>query len=200
MTCSPRSTPSSPTIGKRSSRPRLTSLDPAAAARRRDARRLEARLQQHAEQDDRRVDKSDKENRSAIQPRPHHRQRTTTAIVDVVPGSPADKAGIGPNMKLLGVNGRKFDEDLLKDAIAATPTTKGVELLLENASYFITEKLDYDGGPRFPHLERVEETPDILDKILAPRANRRRKIGRKSAAFSCGRITMDVIAAYSIAA
>ena len=72
-------------------------------------------------------------------------------------------------MKLVAVNGRKFDEDLLKDAIAATPTTKGVELLLENASYYITAKLDYDGGPRFPHLERVDPSPDILDKIIAPR-------------------------------
>jgi predicted metalloprotease with PDZ domain len=91
------------------------------------------------------------------------------AIIDVVPGSPADKAGIGPSMKVVAVNGRKFDEDLLKDAVAATPTTKGVELLLENASYYINAKLNYDGGPRYPHLERVDSSPDILDKIIAPR-------------------------------
>ena len=90
-------------------------------------------------------------------------------IVDVVPGSPADKAGLGPNMKIIAVNGRKFDEDLLKDAVAATPKTKSIELLLENASYYTTAKLDYDGGPRNPHLERVESMPDILDKIIAPR-------------------------------
>ena len=92
-------------------------------------------------------------------------------IIDVVPGSPADKAGIGPNMKIVAVNGRRFDEDRLKDAIAATPTTKGIELLLENASYFTTVKLDYVGGPRFPHLERVETSPDILGKIIEPRIN-----------------------------
>ena len=32
-----------------------------------------------------------------------------------MPESPADKAGVGPGMKLLAVNGRKFDDDLLKD-------------------------------------------------------------------------------------
>jgi predicted metalloprotease with PDZ domain len=95
-------------------------------------------------------------------------------IVDVVPGSPADKAGVGPNMKLVGVNGRKFDEDLLKDAVAATPTTKGVELLLENASYLITVKLEYDRGPRAPHLERTEDSPDLLATIIVPRAKQSR--------------------------
>jgi predicted metalloprotease with PDZ domain len=91
-------------------------------------------------------------------------------IVDVVPGSPADKAGIGPNMKLLGVNGRKFDDDLLKDAVAATPTTKHIDLLLENASYFVNAKLDYDGGPRSPHLARIEKSPDLLGAVITPRA------------------------------
>ncbi len=91
-------------------------------------------------------------------------------IIDVVPGSPADKGGLAPNMKIVAVDGRKFDEDLLKDAIANTPKTKGVELLVENASYYSTKKLTYDGGPRFPHLERVESKPDILAKIIAPRA------------------------------
>jgi predicted metalloprotease with PDZ domain len=91
-------------------------------------------------------------------------------IVDVVPGSPADKAGVGPRMKVIAVDGRKFDEELLKDAIKATPTSKGVDLLVENASYYSTKKLHYDGGPRYPHLERVESKPDILATILAPRA------------------------------
>jgi predicted metalloprotease with PDZ domain len=91
-------------------------------------------------------------------------------IIDVVPGSPADRAGLGPGMRIIAVNGRKFDNDLLKDALAATPTTKGIELLVENESYFSTKKLEYDGGPRYPHLERVESKPDILGKIIAPRA------------------------------
>jgi predicted metalloprotease with PDZ domain len=91
------------------------------------------------------------------------------AVVDVVPGSPADKAGIGPNMKVLGVNGRKFDDDLLKDAIAATPKTGHIDLLLENATYFINAKLDYKDGPRHPHLERVKDTKYLMTNIITPR-------------------------------
>jgi predicted metalloprotease with PDZ domain len=91
------------------------------------------------------------------------------AIIDVIPGSPADKAGIGPNMKLLGVNGRKFDEDLFKDAVAATPKIGHIDLLLENATYFIDAKLTYNGGPRFPHLGRVAATKDELTNIITPR-------------------------------
>jgi predicted metalloprotease with PDZ domain len=91
------------------------------------------------------------------------------AVVDIVPGSPADKAGIGPNMKVLGVNGREFDDDLLKDALAATPKTGHIDLLLENATYFINAKLDYSGGPRHPHLERVKDTKDVLTNIVTPR-------------------------------
>ena len=72
-------------------------------------------------------------------------------------------------MKLIAIDGRKFDEDLLKDALAATPTSKAVELLLENASYYNTVKLDYDAGPRSPHLERVDTTPNIISNIIAPR-------------------------------
>ena len=90
-------------------------------------------------------------------------------VIDVVPDSPADKAGIGPNMKILGVNGRKFDDDLLKDAIAATPKTGHIDLLLENASYFTNAKLNYNGGPRYPHLERITDTKDNLTNIITPR-------------------------------
>jgi hypothetical protein len=72
-------------------------------------------------------------------------------------------------MKVLGINGRKFDEDLLKDALAATPKTGHIDLLLENATYFINAKLDYNGGPRYPHLERVADTKDTLTGIITSR-------------------------------
>jgi hypothetical protein len=40
--------------------------------------------------------------------------------------------------------------------------------LLKRGDEFITVSLDYHGGMRYPHLERVETTPDRLDEILAP--------------------------------
>src|SRR5262249_42151834 len=38
-------------------------------------------------------------------------------LVDVIHGSPAYEAGIGPGMKLLGVNGRKWSPEILKQAL-----------------------------------------------------------------------------------
>jgi predicted metalloprotease with PDZ domain len=91
-------------------------------------------------------------------------------VVDVVPGSSADKAGIGPNMKIVAINGRKFSDELLKDALGDSKQSKPVELLVENATYYSTVKLEYQRGHLHPHLERVEGTTDYLTRIIEPRA------------------------------
>ncbi len=44
-----------------------------------------------------------------------------------------------------------------------------IRLLVENSDFFREVGLDYNGGERYPHLERVEEDPDLLTPILAPR-------------------------------
>jgi predicted metalloprotease with PDZ domain len=80
--------------------------------------------------------------------------RPDGTITDVVPASPADRAGLAPNMKLLAVNGRRWSEPRLLDAIKATRESGKVELLTENDDYFRTFALRYAGGLRFPRLER----------------------------------------------
>jgi predicted metalloprotease with PDZ domain len=91
------------------------------------------------------------------------------SIIDVVHGKPAYKAGIGPGMKLLAVNSRRFSSEVLRDALAAgkKPGSR-LELLLENGDIFRTYTVDYHGGVRHPRLERVEGQEDFLSKILAP--------------------------------
>jgi len=42
-------------------------------------------------------------------------------------------------------------------------------LLVENSEFFREVTLDYTGGERYPHLERVAERADLLTPILAPR-------------------------------
>ena len=93
----------------------------------------------------------------------------TQAITDVIPGSPADLAGLGPSMKVIGVNGRKYSDDVLRDALLATPD-QPIELLVENADYITPHRLGYSGGLRYPHLERVPGAPDLLAAIVQPRA------------------------------
>src|SRR5207237_3213962 len=55
------------------------------------------------------------------------------SVVDVIPGSPADKAGVGPSMKVLAVNDRRLSAERLRHAVAATKGGAGkLTLLLEN--------------------------------------------------------------------
>jgi predicted metalloprotease with PDZ domain len=88
-------------------------------------------------------------------------------ITDTIEGMLAAKAGIGPGMKLVGVNGRKFSTEVLHDALKTGKTSsEPLELLVENTDYYKTYKLDYHGGEKYPHLVRDESKPDLLTDIL----------------------------------
>jgi predicted metalloprotease with PDZ domain len=92
------------------------------------------------------------------------------SITDTVEGMPAALAGIGPGMRVVAVNGRKFTDDVLRDALRERKNSSGaLELLVENTDYYKTFRLDYHGGERYPHLVRDESKPDILNDILKPR-------------------------------
>jgi predicted metalloprotease with PDZ domain len=87
-------------------------------------------------------------------------------VRDTVEGMPAAKAGIGPGMKIVAVNGRRFSADAWHDAIRAAKTsTASIELIVENTDYFRVVKLDYHGGEKYPHLVRDESKPDLLTEI-----------------------------------
>ncbi len=88
---------------------------------------------------------------------------------DVIVGSPAYAAGLGPGMKLIAVNGRKYSPPVMLAALkAAQASTDPIELLVENAQYINTYSVAYHGGVRNPHLERVSGQPDLLSDILKP--------------------------------
>ena len=76
---------------------------------------------------------------------------------------------MGPGMKLVAVNGRKWSADVLRDALRAAKNSKEpIELLTENGEFYRTYRLDYHGGERYPHLVRDETKPDLLSEILKP--------------------------------
>ena len=93
-------------------------------------------------------------------------------VGDVTPAGPADKAGVGPGMKVVAVNGRRLTAERLRQAVAATARGMPLKLLLENNEYFETVTLDYSGGERYPHLERVADSPDRVGDIFRPRAGK----------------------------
>jgi predicted metalloprotease with PDZ domain len=90
-------------------------------------------------------------------------------ITDVTPGSLAYAATIGPGEKLVAIDGRAFRgqaqcDDVLRSAENGSP----IVLLLEAGNVYRTVSLNYTGGPRYPHLERVPGTPDVLGEIAKP--------------------------------
>ena len=91
-------------------------------------------------------------------------------VSDAIEGMPAAKAGIGPGMKVIAVNGRRFSGNVLRDALkSGKNSSELLELLVENAEYYKTYKLDYHGGERYPHLVRDSSKPDLLSEIIKPR-------------------------------
>jgi predicted metalloprotease with PDZ domain len=91
-------------------------------------------------------------------------------VSDTVEGMTAARAGIGPGMRLLAVNGRKFSKDVLRDALREGKNSPApLELLVENTDYYKTYKLDYHEGEKFPHLVRDESKPDLLSDIIKAR-------------------------------
>jgi predicted metalloprotease with PDZ domain len=88
-------------------------------------------------------------------------------VADTIEGMTAAKAGLGPGMKVVGVNGRKFSAEVLHDAIkSAKSSSNPIELLVENTDYYKTYKLDYHEGEKYPHLVRDESKPDLLGEII----------------------------------
>ncbi|HKF46370.1 MAG TPA: hypothetical protein VKB38_03365 [Terracidiphilus sp.] len=84
-------------------------------------------------------------------------------VNESIVGSPAFKAGIGAGMKVAGVNGRLYTHDLIEDALKAQ---QPVSLLVVSDDYYKTITVDYTGGPKFPHLVKIEGKPDLLDDLI----------------------------------
>jgi hypothetical protein len=56
----------------------------------------------------------------------------------------------------------------MKDAVHATKTGGPMNLIVQNDTRVRTVAIDYHGGERYPHLERIDSTPDYLDEITKP--------------------------------
>jgi len=92
-------------------------------------------------------------------------------IVDVLAGSPADRAGMAPVTKVLAVNGRQFNRDIIRAAIRdAKNGTVPIELLVKEGDWYKTYRTDCHTGERYPDLERVTGQPDLLTEIVKARA------------------------------
>jgi predicted metalloprotease with PDZ domain len=86
-------------------------------------------------------------------------------------GSPAFDAGITVGSKLLAVDGRNYDSDLLKATItAAKGSSAPIHLLIKQSDQYRDTALKWSGGLRYPRLEKVGKGESGLDKLLAPKS------------------------------
>jgi predicted metalloprotease with PDZ domain len=91
-------------------------------------------------------------------------------IGDVRWDSPAFDAGIGSGSTIVAVDGQEYSKDVLDDAVKAARTGSApIRLLVKDFDRYRTIELPYHGGLRYPHLERIEGTPDRLTKIFEAR-------------------------------
>jgi len=88
---------------------------------------------------------------------------------DVLWNGPAFKAGLSPGMTITAVDGTEFSGKALRRAVAAAKNDKTpIRLLVKDFNEFRTVSIEYHGGLQYPHLERIQGTPDYLSQVLTP--------------------------------
>ena len=94
---------------------------------------------------------------------------TDGGVGDVLPGSPADQAGISQGMKLIAVDGRAWSAKILRDAVKSAVTNRAaIKLLTERDGYYENHTVNYRGGEKYPVLERNAAQPDWIGEIVKP--------------------------------
>lgn len=87
-------------------------------------------------------------------------------IEEVLWDSPAFRAGLAPQLRVVAVNQLAYAPERLLTALKAR---EPLTLLLRDGERFRNVALDYRDGPRYPRLERLTGVPDRLGQIYTPR-------------------------------
>jgi predicted metalloprotease with PDZ domain len=97
-------------------------------------------------------------------------------ITDVLTGSPAARAGLGPGLKIVAIDDRSLAEkDVpveLDAALRAAQKGPSLHLLVVGGDVYRDVAVEYRGGPRHPQLERIAGQPDLLSRVAALRRTR----------------------------
>ena len=94
----------------------------------------------------------------------------TNKVTGVLWDSPAFKAGLTIGSEVVAVNSLSYDADKLRAAVKATASSaSAVELLIKQGDTYRMVRIDYKGGAKYPHLERIKGKAALLDDILEPR-------------------------------
>ena len=94
----------------------------------------------------------------------------TNQIGSVMWNGPAFQLGLAPGMQIIAVNGEEASASRLSNAVtAAKGTDEKIELIVKDGTRFRTVTFDYHDGLKYPHLERIEGTPDRLGDLFTAR-------------------------------
>jgi predicted metalloprotease with PDZ domain len=90
-------------------------------------------------------------------------------VMNVRQDSAAFDAGLGPDMTILAVDGQSFSTDALQYVIRkATHASGPISLIVEQDGWVSTYEVNYHDGLRYPHMERIPGTTDMLLQIMSP--------------------------------
>ncbi len=91
-------------------------------------------------------------------------------LTDVLWDSLGFKQGLITGTQIIAINNVAYSNDRMKDAMkTAQKSGTAIELLVKNGDVFRTVRFDYREGLRYPKLERVKGSPDVLGQILTAR-------------------------------
>jgi predicted metalloprotease with PDZ domain len=90
-------------------------------------------------------------------------------VLDVRPDLPAGRAGLVPQAKLIAVDHRNYTSEALHEAVrSAHANHEPIALTISRKGVLEELHIDYHGGERYAHLERLPGTPDLLGAIFEP--------------------------------
>lgn len=91
-------------------------------------------------------------------------------ITDLRADSPAAKAGLAPNMRILAKDDKPMSLDDISAAItAAVGKTEPIVFTVDRAGEKETYSIDYHGGLKYAHLVRDNSVTDVISEIGKPR-------------------------------
>ena len=96
------------------------------------------------------------------------RVNATGTISAIHWGGPAFKANLSYGQIILTVNGKPYDPALFRQAIVDAAKGGPLDLVVERNGWRMSTSIEWRGGMRYPHLQRIPGKPALLDDILAP--------------------------------
>ena len=91
-------------------------------------------------------------------------------IADIIWDGPAFNAGLTVGAEIIAVDGRSYTDDGLKDAVTTAKNGKDpIRLIIKSGDRVRDIAVQWNGGLRYPRLEKVGLGDGSLDMLLKPR-------------------------------